>query len=354
MEAYVNLANRGELPVRVSMYQRIYAERDIDQFLTMAKPSPSEMLKFSGFKFLLDGVFGAYAGATYEPYGPHGSRGVLYFQPEVLKRMITRIHKAGYQTATHVVGDRAADIALDAIEAALQESPRQDHRHRLEHGCLMRKETLDRMRRLGVVFSSQPAFVYDGGDFEAWLFGVEKASSGMAPIGTMLRMGIPVALGTDVPTTPTCEPWMVVWAAVTRKTVRGRVLGEQERITVKEAFRQFTIGTAYAAFEEKIKGSVEEGKLADLVVWSDDPYSIPIDKIKELRPQTVILGGRIVYVSPVTTTTDVSIRTISEVSTMTHTPGAPTGSIWFVILIAVVVPVAVVLLWLRRRARRTG
>jgi len=75
----------------------------------------------------------------------------------------------------------------------------------------MRRETLDRMERLGVVFSSQPAFVYDSGDFEARLFGVEKASSGMAPIGTMLRMGIPVALGTDVPPPPTREPWMVIW-----------------------------------------------------------------------------------------------------------------------------------------------
>jgi len=138
---------------------------------------------------------------------------------------------------------------------------------------------------------------------------------------------------------------------VTRKTVRGRVLGEQERITVKEAFRQFTMGTAYAAFEEGIKGSIEEGKLADLVVWSDDPYSIPIDKIKELRPQMVILGGRIAYASVSTgLTTESTAGTSSAVTATIPVGRIQLWSTWPIILVAVAIPIAAILLWLHRRA----
>jgi len=205
------------------------------------------------------------------------------------------LHKSGLQICIHVGGDKALDTALDAIEAALKENPRPDHRHRLEHVVVSPKPgSLERIKKLGVVISVQPSFIYHSGDIWYRLFGEERLQMSV-PVKTAVDMGIPVAFGADYPCTVDTRPQMTLWSAVVRQTSSGRVVGGQESVDIQQALRLHTMGSAYAAHEENVKGSIEVGKHADLVVWSDDMFSVPTDKIRDLRAELTIVGGQVIH-----------------------------------------------------------
>ena len=172
----------------------------------------------------------------------------------------------------------------------------EDHRDRLEHVFLPTTEAIQRMRELNVVVTPQPSALYTGGDFSTQLFGAERPQR-FAPIRSFLNAGVPVALSTDWPTVVLLHPKYTLWSAVVRKTLTGRIVGSEERITIQEALRLHTMGSAYAAFEEDVKGSIEEGKYADMTIWSDDLYTMPVADILSLYTKGVVVGG-IVYENP--------------------------------------------------------
>jgi predicted amidohydrolase YtcJ len=126
------------------------------------------------------------------------------------------------------------------------------------------------------------------------------------PVKTPVDMGIPVALGSDYPCSPDTRPQMTLWSAVTRQTITGRVIGSKERVDIQQALRLHTMGSAYAAHEENVRGSIEAGKDANLVVWSDDLFTIPTDKIRDTRTELTIIGGQIIHKASDTEITVVS------------------------------------------------
>ena len=175
---------------------------------------------------------------------------------------------------------------LKALEKTLKEAPRENHRHRVEHVSVLNENLIQRMKNLGLIASVQPHFVVSD-------FWIEKRLGKTRARWTysfkmLIRKGVLVTGGSDCPVEP-ISPLLGIYAAV------GREKFPQERITVEEALRIYTINAAYVSFEEKIKGSIEAGKLADLVVLSDDLRKIEPSKIKDVRVELTIIGGKIVY-----------------------------------------------------------
>jgi hypothetical protein len=208
--------------------------------------------------------------------------------------MVSKLHKAGFQVSFHAQGDKGIDMALNAFEAALKETPRENSRFRIEHLCFPTTQALERIKKLGVVVSMQPQWV------RMWGEGYrdttdEETMQRFIPLRTMMEMGIHIAFGCDVPATTYLEPKYAFIGAVTRTTAKGYTPAPQECISVKDALRMHTMGSAYASVEENIKGSIEEGKLADMVVWSHDLYTMPASQYMDLEAEVTILGGKIVY-----------------------------------------------------------
>jgi predicted amidohydrolase YtcJ len=272
---------------------------------------------------------------------------MLAFPLEEFKKVVEMLHASGLQLSIHVIGDKAFDTTLDVLESVLKENPRADHRYRIEHVLISPgRESLERAKALGIVLCLQPSFVYNGGDQAVNLYGSER-SNHMVPTRTALDVGIPIGFGSDYPTTIDTSPQRTIWDAVTRKTYGGAVVGSEESITVQEALRLHTIGAAYLAHQEKTRGSIEEGKLADMVVWSHDLYSIPVDELLEMRAETTIVGGKIVYKAPAAVATSgTTMRTVSP------PPSGPNENMRLVIPLAlavVVVAVAAVVLLRRKK-----
>jgi predicted amidohydrolase YtcJ len=183
-------------------------------------------------------------------------------------------------------------MVLDAIEKALQKLPRENHRHRIEHCSVVNPKILNRVKRLGVVLALH-SYVYEHGDK------MEDYGSRRWPImhanGSAVQMGIAVAGNSDSPVSA-AEPLLRIQSMVTRKTAEGKVYGPEQRVSVETAIRIWTMGGAYASFEEDIKGSVEVGKLADFVVLLQDPTEVSPERIKDIIVERTYVGGRPVFV----------------------------------------------------------
>jgi hypothetical protein len=204
------------------------------------------------------------------------------------------LHRTGLQVAFHVVGDRGLDQALDAIEYAQTKSPRRDARHRIEHALFIPPDARARIRRLGVVISTQPQWIAWHADAFRNLTD-DKAMENFLPLRSLLRDGIPLAFGCDVPAALAHEPKWAFIGAFARRTASGYVANPGEQVSVREILRVHTMGSAYAAFEEKTKGSLEPGKLADFIVLDRDILTCPLDEIREIQVDRTYVGGRLVY-----------------------------------------------------------
>jgi len=248
-----------------------------------------DMVKIGGVKVFADGSLGARTAALHEPYSDDPStRGMTLHSEEKLEELIMKTHEAGLQLAVHAIGDRAIDIVLTALEKALKRKPGKDHRHRIEHASVLNEKLVGHIKGLGVIASVQPHFVVS--DF--WVpdrLGLERARW-TYPFKTLIQKGVPIIGGSDCPVEP-ISPLLGIWAAASRESF------PEERITVDEALRMYTIGAAFASFEERTKGSIEVDKLADLVVLSHDPRRVPLDEIREIEVEMTLVGGHIVYAS---------------------------------------------------------
>ncbi|MGB9779187.1 MAG: amidohydrolase, partial [Candidatus Bathyarchaeales archaeon] len=190
------------------------------------------------------------------------------------------------QVGVHAIGDRAIEMVLKAFGRALRVFPRENHRHRVEHCSVLNPKLIREMKRLELIASVQPHFIVS--DF--WVkerVGVERARW-VYPFKTLMKRGIVVASGSDCPVEP-INPLLGVWAAVARKSF------EEERLTVEEALRSYTVDAAYACFSEDRFGRIEVGMLADFVVLSDDLFSVPPEKIRDVRVEMTVVGGKVVY-----------------------------------------------------------
>lgn len=255
-------------------------------------------LRIGAIKMVFDGSFTGRTAAMLEPFlDTPGNTGILYMTQEELEANVQAALGAGFQVGVHAIGDRAITGVLDAYEKALKKQPRDDHRLRIEHCGINSPEIVSRIRELGVLPVPQPIFLW--GEGESYLAGLEEERTNWAyPVKTWMDEGITVALSSDCPATSGSElisPLLGVHVAVNRKTDAGNDVGSGQKVGVEEAIRAYTLNSAYATFEEDIKGSIEPGKLADLTVISEDPTSVDPNRIKELSVEMTIIGGRTVY-----------------------------------------------------------
>jgi predicted amidohydrolase YtcJ len=257
-----------------------------------------ERLRIGPFKIIVDGAFSTVTAVTYEPYGVDPNDrgcGVLVIEREKLTRLASLVHGLGWQLSIHGIGDRAIDICLDAFEAALKSQPREDARPRLEHSTMVLPRMFDRIRRLGVIPILQPGFIWELGDNWLRQLGKEKCAQ-FKPFRTLLDNQILMAFSSDCPVV-SGAPLLGIHSAVNQKTRTGQDYAPDQRITPEEALQCYTLNGAYATFEEKNKGSIEVGKLADLAILVKDPAKVEPGGIKDIPIAATMVGGELCYES---------------------------------------------------------
>ncbi|MCS7051429.1 MAG: amidohydrolase, partial [Thermomicrobium sp.] len=294
LQAYQNLRQRGDLPVRSRVMLYIDQMLEPAERLGLRAGFGDQWLRIGPLKLLQDGAGGARTAAMSVPYpGEPDNFGIAVYTQEQLDDAFLRVARLGSQAAAHAIGDRAIDMVLTAYERALRHYPIPDHRWRIEHCGLLRPDLLDRMARLGVVAVPQPAFGFYLGDAYRRNFSDEWLALAY-PTRSWLERGIPVAFSSDTPVIPP-DPWVGIRAAVRRRTRTGQPFGPAQGIDILEALRLYTAGGAYASFEEREKGRIARGYLADLVVVDRDPRTVDPDELPTLRTVMTIVDGRIVW-----------------------------------------------------------
>lgn len=213
-----------------------------------------------------------------------------------LNRMVLEIHRTGLQVAIHAIEENAVSSACTAIEYALREFPKKDHRHRIEHCSVCHPALARKMAGLEILVVTNPAFIYYNGD--RYLATVpDETLRHLYPIGTIIKEGAHLAAGSDFPIVPP-DPLVGIHAAISRQSDTGSPVAVHEAIPVMDALRMHTCFPAEACFEETVKGTISPGKLADLVVLNGDPSRASYDEVKSMDVEITILGGRIVWEKP--------------------------------------------------------
>lgn len=293
--AYENVRMRDELTARVyALYGFVRTVQQAKETIQHIATYGDDMFKVGGVKLSLDGGVVPKTGFFYEPYvGEPENYGRTKWNKEDLMEAVQLLHNAGFQTCTHTIGDRAIDWVLDAIENAMNANPRPDPRHQIIHIYYPTQEAIDRVKRLGIMANVQSTFIHFEGDTYLRYLG-EKRGERVKPLKTFISKGIPVGNSQDYPSGP-MPARIGLWAAVARETFEGKIICPSERLTVQEALRTYTIWAAKHVFMEDKIGSLETGKYADLVVWNEDLYTIPTDRLKDLKVEMTMLNGEIVY-----------------------------------------------------------
>ena len=254
-----------------------------------------ELLRVGGIKMVADGAIATRTAYLSEPYeGSMCDHGILAMESAEIEQQVMDMHKAGFQVCIHANGDATIDMVLTAYERAHKAHPRTDTRHRIEHCTLVNPDLLARMKALGVVATPFCTYVYHHG--EKMRYYGEQRLEWMFAQRSFIDSGVVSTGATDYPPGP-FEPLLGIQSCVTRTDSTGKEWGINQRVSVEEALRLYTLNGAYASFEENIKGSVEVGKLADLVVLGSDPTQIDPLGIKDIQIMRTILGGKTVYES---------------------------------------------------------
>jgi len=223
----------------------------------------------------------------------HETTGKLSPAQEELNKILREIHRSGLQAVIHAVEEGAIESVCNAVEFVLKESPKLDHRHRIEHCSVCSPLLARRLGSLGIMVVTQPNFIYYNGD--RYLKTVpEQNLRHLYPISTLIKNGVTVAGSSDCPVAP-LNPIIGIYSAVSRKTEAGDSVLAEEKITPYEALKMFTLNAARATFEENIKGSIKAGKVADLVVLNGDPTTLSADELKDIKVEMTIIDGEIVW-----------------------------------------------------------
>jgi predicted amidohydrolase YtcJ len=258
----------------------------------------NDRLLMGPVKIVADGSIQGYTGYLSQPYhvpyrGDASYRGYAAVPREVLFEQVQALHSAGYQLAIHTNGDESVEDALDAFEAAQAVHPVADPRLILIHAQMAREDQIARMKDLGVTPSFFSAHTYYWGDRHRDIFMGPERAAVMSPAKWAQDYGVRFSSHLDTPVTPML-PLQAVWSMVHRQTYAGDVLGPQQRIGVMDALRAVTIDAAWQIFQEQNRGSLEPGKLADLIVLSGNPLDDPME-MRELEVEHTLVGGATIY-----------------------------------------------------------
>jgi predicted amidohydrolase YtcJ len=299
LEVFQDMARRGRLTTRVHVYIPI-TEVDTLARLKLRSPFGGPYLQLAGLKAFVDGSLGSATAYFFEPYtdDPKTS-GLLNGQmfPEgIMEQRILEADRAGLQLAVHAIGDRANSLLIDMFEKAVAANGPRDRRWRVEHAQHLRPADIVRFGKLGLVASVQPYHAIDDGRWAEGKIGPERVKT-TYPFESLRRAGAVLAFGSDWTVAP-LSPILGIYAAVTRRTLDGKRPGgwiPEERVTVDEAVRAYTVNGAWAQFAEAVKGTISPGMLADLVVLDRDIFTIPPEEIGGAKVRMTLLEGRVIY-----------------------------------------------------------
>ena len=296
LRLFQQLCDEGELGVRVRMILPRHVLPEL-RAIGLQAGFGDDMLRLGGIKIFADGTLGSQTAAMLQSFENNpGNRGILTIPEQEMKETVRAAAEMGISIAIHAIGDRAARVALDAIEQARGFAIGHGRlRYRLEHVQLIAPEDLRRMRRLGVIASVQPFHAVADRDIAERYWG--KRHRRAYAYRTMQQMGIPLAFGSDAPV-EIFDPLRILYAATTRNdsaTPQRPPWLPDQALPVAQALWAYTLGAAYASAEEESKGSLSVGKLGDAVVLREDILSMPQEKMAENGVQATILGGKIVY-----------------------------------------------------------
>jgi len=300
MIAYQKAIREDGMPLRVNLMMSTSVLKEL-KTLGIVTGFGDDRLRIGAIKIVIDGSTSGRTAAIFEPYEDvPESTGILYHSLEKLKDKVFAAHQAGFQVGVHAIGDRAVKVTLDAYEAALEKLPRSNHRHRIEHCGIINPAILSKLKALEIIPVPQPIFLY--GEGETYRAGLgENRVKWVYAMKSFIEYGIITPMSSDCPATAGSElisPLLGIYVAVTRKTDANRELGANQKISVEEALRAYTLNSAYATFEEDVKGSIEPGKLADFAILSNNPLSARESEIKDIQVEMTIVGGKIVYTKP--------------------------------------------------------
>lgn len=273
-------------------------EKDFEAYALASAKHHDNWLAVRGVKLMLDGVIDSGTGAMLQPYEDQGdNRGKLFWEPDDYKKAVLEFSRRGIQVSTHSIGDRAIRLTLEAYELAARESGHPELRHKIEHAECIAADDIKRFGQPFIVASFQPLHANpEPAWMAAWIkkAGPEREQRAFA-WNSVLKAGGQLAFGSDWPVV-TINPWPGVQMAVTREDWDGKPQGgwlPGEKLTLDQAIYAYTLGGAYALNEESIRGSIEPGKLADLVLLSQNIFQIPVNKIRETTPVLTMVGGKI-------------------------------------------------------------
>lgn len=317
VKTYETLKAQGRMPIRAVLTWRINAGRSIEEIEKEIAARPwktnqgDERLKFGTFKVTLDG--GQSVGTAYQrmPYGPYGrqlygqtnpdARGTLFVEREKLIRIFSAARKKGWQLTSHAQGGAAIDVLLDAFEALDKEAPIAPTRSHVMHGSFMSAEAIARMKKMGILADVQGGWLHFDVPALEQVFGYKNMRY-FFPLQSYIKSGIILAGGSDHMighdknrAVNAYNPFFNMWMSITRKTREGKLIYPEEKITREQALRMYTNGSAYLHFSEKTLGSLEPGKLADLVVIDKDYLTCPEDEIRAIRPLATVVEGKLIH-----------------------------------------------------------
>lgn len=292
---YLAALNSGRLAGRVTLMPRIemVAPPGSDEVRTPEEMSLGESpdwLRIGATKVFVDGALTTKTAAMIEPFeGVDGDTGLLMWEQEALLDMICRAHKAGWQIGAHAIGDRGIKAVLDCYQAANDQEPRPDVRHRIEHCMVIDGVQALRLQQLNVVPVLQPGFIGRMGDAYIRVLGMQRAAQVM-PVERFDWLGIPVAFSSDRPVIPGA-PLKSIRSAVQRKTPKGVVLGREHAVNALLGIRHYTMGSAYASHTENVLGNLVPGKFADFTLLARNPMDIATEDFASVRVEMTVVGG---------------------------------------------------------------
>jgi len=265
-----------------------------DGAMAFVKSLPSrntDKLIFNGVKFYVDDSFLSLGMVMENPGYTDGRKGIYITPPEKIIETMLPWWEAGFQIHVHSNGNGSNKATVDALYGLMLHKPRADHRFTLQHFGMSSPEVVRRLARLGGVASVNPYYLYSRSEFNAPYVGSDRAYTA-ARLKTLVDAGVPTALHADTPVGPP-NPLEMVWIAVNRFGLSGKVRGPEERISVHQALRMVTIDAAFSVGVEDKVGSIAAGKFADFAVLEQDPYAVPKAKIRDIKIWGTVSGGRI-------------------------------------------------------------
>jgi predicted amidohydrolase YtcJ len=307
IRAFQSLYQDGELSVRVNLMPSWHGFQDGEEEVQLNCRARElgiytgigdEWLRIGALKMAIDGGTTPHTAYMYEPY--EGDTEVVAFnrlEPEALYRYFSIAQELGWDVGIHCCGDHAQDLAVDAFAAVAREIPRSNARHSIIHGYFPTSRALDHMAQHRIAAVVQPTFIYWEGELLFRDVG-ERRVQNYKPVRKYLDYGIVVTASSDVTSTVSANPFVALYALVTRKNRLGQHIAPHEAISREEALRAYTASGAWLTREEHLKGTIEVGKLADMAVLDRDYFAVPDEEIKDIQVDLTIVDGKVVWNPP--------------------------------------------------------